>query len=168
MGDLAGDGLHAANTRLEGKMLFAYACAEGLQQDSGCILVLRFNLLTETGSAVTVSDVSASVYDPDTEEQSKAYISSVKDGGVFYGEAGTIPEALTTPWIPETPTPTPAPTEEPTPVPSPVSTEEPEEPAEQTANKYRVPALICGGVAALAIIAGAVLIIVRNKKGKYE
>ena len=159
MGDLSEEGLHAANTRLEGRMLFAYACAEGLQKDSGCILVLQFQPLTQTGSAVTVSDVSASVYDPETDVQSKIYITSVEDGGVYLGEDGAVPEAVATPWIPETPTPSPAPTAEPSAVPSPV----PEEPQQPDTNKYRVPALICCIIAVVAIIVGAVLIISRKK-----
>lgn len=120
VGELLAGGLTAVNTDTAGLVVFAFASAEGLTED-GAALMLTFDVLTEAGSAVVLTDVLASTVDADL-VQHKAYV-TLENGGVAVGEDGQVPDPVVTPWPVETPTPTPAPT--PTPTPTPAPTEAP-------------------------------------------
>ncbi|MDO4492882.1 MAG: cohesin domain-containing protein [Clostridia bacterium] len=127
---LNNDGLYVINDDDEGLVAFAYANAQGLTQAGGEALRLTFSQFNDHGSAIVLSKVFSSRYDPKTDIQTKV-LTDVRDGGVSVGEGGTIPAPVTTPWAVETPVPTPAPTPAPTPeptatpVPTPVPTPEP-------------------------------------------
>ena len=107
VGEPFAGGLTAVNTDTAGLVVFAFASAEGLAED-GVALTLTFDVLTETGSAVVLTDVLASTVDAGL-VQHKAYV-TLENGGVAVGEGGQVPEPVVTPWPVETPTPTPTPT----------------------------------------------------------
>ncbi len=110
------------NTDEPGTIVFAFASAEGLTQD-GVILTLTFEVLSETGSAILLTDVLITTVDAAL-LQHKAFV-TLENGGVAVGEEGQVPAPLVTPWPVETPTPTPTPTPSPTPTPTPAPTPSP-------------------------------------------
>ncbi len=92
------------------------ACADklGLTGD-GTLLIVRFLALSNAGSALTATSGIITRVDADY-NQTNAYI-ALESGGVSIG-AGAVPEALVTPWIPETPVPTATPEPSATPEPA--------------------------------------------------
>ena len=168
---LLDEGLHVLNTEKSGLLILAFASAEGLRADKGTLLELNFTLVNEAGSAVTVSDVLATRYDKESGVQSKAYV-TLQDGGITFREDGTMPEAVVTPWIAETPAPTPEPTPEPTEVP--VSVTETAETSDKTPEKTEkktggIPIfLLLPGIAAVLLFAIAAWLIVSDRKKKRE
>jgi len=94
-----------------GRIRIACADALGLKGD-GTLLTIRFTALSNNGSALAVTNGIITRVDADY-QQTNAYV-SYENGGVSIG-GGIVPEALVTPWIPETPVPTATP--EPTPEP---------------------------------------------------
>ena len=92
---LAG-GVAVSNIDEAGVIVFAFASAAGVRED-GTMLTLQFEVLRETGSAVVLTDVLATVVDGML-VQKKAYV-TVENGGVAVGESGQVPEP--TPLLPE-------------------------------------------------------------------
>ena len=173
-GDLLSGGLHVLNTETSGLLILAFASAEGLRQNEGTLIDLKFTLVNEAGSALTVTEVLATRYDAEANLQSKAYV-TVEDGGVTFASDGTLPAAVITPWPVETPAPTPEPTPEPTAVPvSAPSTEMPaaeQQQAESAAQKKTggTPLiLILMAAAALTLFGIAAWLIVSDRKKKKE
>ncbi|MEA4871164.1 hypothetical protein SDC9_96216 [bioreactor metagenome] len=101
-----------------GRVRVACASALGLKEP-GALLTLRFALVSESGSAVTVTSAVVTRVDSDY-NQSESLV-TVENGGVTLGSA-PLPAAKVTPWIPATPTPSPSPTPTPTPNPTPAPT----------------------------------------------
>ncbi len=97
-----------ANTDESGRIRVACACASGLAND-GTLMTIRFKILTETGSALTLTSGIITRID-EAYVQSEAYV-TLENGGVTVGGAA-VPEPLVTPWVPATPVPTPSPTPE--------------------------------------------------------
>ena len=91
--------------------------AFGASRD-GEIFRIEFEVLSEKGSAITLSDVIATQVDEEY-HQFPAYV-SIEDGGISV-DGKPIPEPKTTPWIAPTPIPTPTPEPAPTSVPEPVA-----------------------------------------------
>jgi len=173
-GDLLSGGLHVLNTETSGLLILAFASAEGLRQNEGTLIDLKFTLVNEAGSALTVTEVLATRYDAEANLQSKAYV-TVEDGGVTFASDGTLPAAVITPWPVETPAPTPEPTPEPTAAPvSAPSTEMPaaeQQQAESAAKKKTggTPlVLILMAAAALTLFRIAAWLIVSDRKKKKE
>lgn len=113
------------NIEIPGRVLIACARALGFTGD-GTILTLRFKILSEKGSALTITthmkaefigkEVSRVDETDPNYTQSFSYV-RVENGGVGVNDA-PIPEPIITPWIPETPVPSPTPTPSPTPAPT--------------------------------------------------
>lgn len=120
VGEALAGGIAISNTETAGVVGFAFACADGLSAD-GTLVTLTFEVLSQTGSAVVLTDVLATTVDA-ARVQHKAYV-TLQNGGVAVGEGAAVPEPVVTPWPVETPVPTPAPTPAPTatPIPSPTS-----------------------------------------------
>lgn len=118
VGEALAGGIAISNTETAGVVGFAFACADGLSAD-GTLVTLTFEVLSQTGSAVVLTDVLATTVDA-ARVQHKAYV-TLQNGGVAVGEGAAVPEPVVTPWPVETPVPTPAPTPAPTatPIPSP-------------------------------------------------
>lgn len=156
------------NTKEAGRVRLAAACAFGLDNENGNVIVLHCKLNGESGSAVTITDAIVSTVGADY-VQSPAYVSIV-DGGVSVG-GGALPPSAVTPWIPETPpppeTPTPVPTEEPAPAvldtPAPVMTPEPEAVLEK---KPSMLPYAIAGVLAVLLAAGIVILLVSSSNKK--
>lgn len=100
------------NADESGRIRIACADALGLKGD-GTLLTIRFTALSNNGSALAVTNGIITRVDADY-QQTSAYV-SFENGGVSIG-GGIVPEALVTPWVPETPQPTATP--EPTPEPA--------------------------------------------------
>ena len=167
-GDILESGISEFNTYDPGVVRFAFACAYGLEKDSGTAVSLVFRLTRDSGSAVSVSDGMAWRYDR-TDGESKAYL-VLKDGGISTDVSGGIPDPVNTPWIPETPTPSPSPT--PSPTPGPTETPEPTKKpifspddvdGRKTLLKYAAAVLIL-----ILIILGVVLIVLKKKDSDYD
>ena len=161
-GDLFAAQYTVINADVPGLIRVACASALGLE-GAGTLMTLRFQVASDTGSAVTVSSGVVTRVDADY-NQSTAFV-SILDGGVSVG-ASALPTLAVTPWIPATPVPTPSPTPEATAEPEPTqapSTTSPEivAPPEGglTASVYYV-----GGGLLLAIVVLAVLILARKNK----
>lgn len=167
VGEPFAGGLTAVNTDTAGLVVFAFASAEGLAED-GVALTLTFDVLTETGSAVVLTDVLASTVDAGL-VQHKAYV-TLENGGVAVGEGGQVPEPVVTPWPVETPTPTPTPTPPPTPTPvpteapTPVPTPAPWTP--QGGAQADLLVLGLGGLLLVALVALLILLAVRRTTAK--
>ena len=127
---LENNGLYVINTDEEGLVALAYASADGLARTMGDVLTLTFKPYNDYGSALTLSGVYASRYN-ERDGQSKAYV-AVEDGGVCFGQNGSVPEPVITPWPVETPIPTPSPTPSPTPLPTAAPSPTPEPTPEPT------------------------------------
>lgn len=110
-----------SNSDTPGYISIACACRDGLE-GSGTLLTVRFEVLSETGSALTVTTHKSGEYAEEVisyiDEDYNQYFSyvAVENGSVTVG-ALEAPEPLVTPWIPVTPVPTPSPTPEATEVP---------------------------------------------------
>lgn len=93
-----------------GVVSLACACAQGLEDD-GTLITIRFKILSDTGSALTVTSHiggrEVTYIDADI-NQLTAYL-LIENGGVSVG-AGSVPLPAVTPWIPDSPLPTPSPT----------------------------------------------------------
>ena len=140
----------------------------GVRED-GTMLTLQFEVLRETGSAVVLTDVLATVVDGML-VQKKAYV-TVENGGVAVGESGQVPEPIVTPWPVETPTPTPSPTPEPTPTPVPTAapTPEPTPLLPETGDGTNGWILLLGGVLLLGwLILLALLAVRRGRERKRK
>ena len=109
-GDLFPVEYFITNSAESGVVRLACACALGLEND-GTLLTIRFKILADTGSALTVTSRlgGREVTYIDAEiNQLTAYL-SIENGGVSVG-AGSVPLPVVTPWIPDSPLPTPSPT----------------------------------------------------------
>lgn len=106
VGEALAGGIAISNTETAGVVGFAFACADGLSAD-GTLVTLTFEVLSQTGSAVVLTDVLATTVDA-ARVQHKAYV-TLQNGGVAVGEGAAVPEPVVTPWPVETPVPTPAP-----------------------------------------------------------
>lgn len=150
-------GIAVINTETEGLVQFAFACAYGLETN-GDILTLEFEILSKSGSMITVSEVLATKVDADL-VQYKAYL-EIMDGGVQVNEAA-LPLPVATHWTPETPTPAPTATPQSSQAPN-VHTE--------TASQEKISRNQTG-IAVLAAMVGTllimlVLLIVKKQKRK--
>lgn len=158
-----------SNASEAGVIHVACACALGLEED-GTLLTVRFEILSETGSAVTVTSHLSEkeiTYIDDDYNQYSAYI-ELENGGVSIA-AGTIPEPLLTPWTPVTPTPAPTDTPAPTEIPqieTQQQTDGPEATPEKTGSLSDVDPVayyVVGGLVGLLVILIAVSLGVRKK-----
>jgi len=158
-----------SNASEAGVIHVACACALGLDED-GTLLTVRFKILSETGSAVTVtthlSEKEITYIDGDYNQYS-AYV-ELENGGVCVA-AGIIPEPLLTPWTPVTPTPVPTDTPAPTEIPQ-IETQqqsaEPEatpEPAGSLSDIDPVAYYVVGGLVGVLVILIVVSLSVRKK-----
>jgi len=158
-GDILDDALAVTNTDNLGMVVFAFASRDGLTAD-GTAITLTFEVLTDVGSAVTVTDVQATTVDGNF-EQHKAFV-AVTDGGVAIGE-GSVPAPVVTPWIAETPTPEPTATPAPTPEATAVPTATPV-PVEAQRERNLLPVLlpVLGGVLLIAL--GVLLFVLKKRE----
>ena len=166
-GDLFAAQYTVINADTPGRIRVACASALGLS-GSGTLMTLRFRLLGDAGSAVTISNGIITRVDADY-NQTPALI-AITDGGITVGTA-PLPAPVVTPWVPATPIPSPTPT--PIASPSPVSTGEgaetqattsPEvisQPAALSATVYYV-----GGGLLLAVVVLAIIVVVSRKKDR--
>ena len=161
-GDLFAAQYTVVNADVPGRVRVACASALGLE-NAGTLLTLRFRLLTETGSAVTITSGIITRVDADY-NQSTAYV-AITNGGVTVG-ASTLPAPAVTPWVPATPVPTPSPTPEATATPEPTQAPESASPeivappaAGPTALVYYV-----GGGLLLAVVALVAIILLRRNR----
>lgn len=165
-GDLTEDGYCAYNPDEEGVIRFAFACRDGLVNDSGTMLTVVLTPINDHGTVLTITDVLSSRYDKDTDTQTKAYV-TIENGGISVGN-NDIPEARITPWIPETPTPSPEPTPEPTPVPTQaptaIVTETPEPEEETVSSGPNMKILLPAVAGALVLLIIALLIVLLKKR----
>ena len=150
------------------------ACADklGLAGD-GTLLTVRFLALSDAGSALTATSGIITRVDADY-VQTNAYV-ALESGGISIG-AGAVPEALVTPWIPETPVPTATP--EPSDTPQPVeeaasvvsSAPEVQLPAESAATTEVEPIayVVVGVLFALLIVLITVSVIRRRNQAEAE
>jgi hypothetical protein len=162
-----------ANTAESGVVRVACACALGLEGD-GTLLTIRFKILTETGSALTVTSRlggSEVTYIDADFNQLTAYL-SLENGGVSVG-AGSVPSAAVTPWVPVSPSPTPSPTPTATPEPTVTPTEQaqaatpaPEAPAASGMDPFAY--YIIGGLIVLILIVVVATAVHRRKEHELE
>jgi len=120
-GDLFPAEYCVSNSDTPGTVSIACACRDGLD-GSGTLLTVRFEILNDTGSALTVTTHKSGEYAEEVvsyiDEDYNQYFSyvSLENGSVTVGSA-LAPDPLVTPWVPATPVPTPSPTPEATEVP---------------------------------------------------
>ncbi len=161
-GDLFAAEYTVINADVPGRIRVACAGALGLE-GAGTLMTLRFRLLSDAGSVVSITSGIVTRVDADY-RQSAAYV-TISDGGVTAGGA-PLPQAVVTPWVPATPEPTPTPEPTATATPSPAATENP---APQTAASlakslpaaaYYVGGGLLGAIAVLAVI----LVLLRKKR----
>ncbi len=159
-GDLFAAQYTVANSDMSGRVRIACASALGLE-GAGTLLTLRFRVLSDTGSAVNITNGIVTRVDADY-NQTIAYV-SITDGGVTIGEAA-LPAPVATPWVPATPVPTPSPTPEPTATPEATVTPEAASPevVEPSANGLPTAVYYVGGGLLLAVIILVVLLISRR------
>jgi hypothetical protein len=121
-GDLFPAEYCVSNVDTPGYISIACACRDGLA-GSGTLLTVRFEILSETGSALTVTTHKSGEHAEDVvsyiDNDYNQYFSyvAVENGSVTVGSA-EAPEPLVTPWIPATPVPTPSPSPAATEVPA--------------------------------------------------
>lgn len=157
------------NTNEAGRVRLATACAFGLDNASGTVILLHCKLTGNAGSAITLSDVRATTVGAEY-MQSRAYV-GITDGGVTVG-GGALPQSIVTPFIPETPVPpatfTPVPTDAPTPeiveTPVPAAADTPEPAPEQ--EKTSMLPYVLAGVIAILLAAGIVILLVSSSNKK--
>ncbi len=137
----------------------------------GELFEVSFQILSDSGSAITLSDVVATQVDADY-HQFPAYV-SIEDGGVSVS-GKPLPEPKVTPWIAPTPIPTPTPEVTPTPVPEPIAlpqetlvpspTPEPEMEAEN--EQHLMGNLAVAGLCLIVAVIIAGVIIADHRKQK--
>lgn len=162
-----------ANTAESGVVRVACACALGLEGD-GTLLTIHFKILTEAGSALTVTSRlggSEVTYIDADFNQLTAYL-SLENGGVSVG-TGSVPNPIVTPWVPVSPSPTPSPTPTATPEPTATPTEQaqaatpaPEAPAASGMDPFAY--YIIGGLIVLILIVVVVTAVHRRKQHELE
>ena len=138
----------------------------------GEILEISFRILSETGSAITFSDVVATWVDDDY-YQIPAYV-MIENGGVSVN-GHPLPEPKTTPWIAPTPVPTPTPEPTPTAVPEPIAlpqdTPEPDltpepEPGPEETERNLIGYLAVAGLSLTVACVIIVVILMDHRKQK--
>ena len=157
-----------ANTKEAGRVRIAAACAFGLDNENGDVVVLHIKLNGESGSAVTITDAIVTTVGADY-AQFPAYVEIV-DGGVAVG-GGALPASAVTPWIPETPVPPATPTLTPTEAPAPavIDTPEPVTTPEPEATPEKKPSMLpyaIAGVLTVLLAAGIVILLVSSSNKK--
>lgn len=166
-GDLFTAQYTVINADEPGRIRVACASALGLT-GAGTLMTLRFRLLTDTGSAVTISNGIITRVDADY-NQTPAFI-AITDGGITLGTA-PMPAPAVTPWVPATPVPSPSPT--PAPTPSPTATSEFSMPQETTSPEIVAPPTttltatvyyIGGGLLLIIVVLATILLLSRRKK----
>ncbi len=166
-GDLFAAQYTVANSDVPGRIRIACASALGLE-GAGTLLTLRFRLLSETGSAVSITSGIVTRVDADY-NQTKAYV-AIKDGGITAGSAA-LPAPAVTPWVPATPVPTPSPTPEITATPEVTAAPESAAPAAETAQPVSISSVnpmvlyIGGGLLLAVVILVVVLLSRKGRKG---
>ncbi len=167
-GDLFPAEYTVSNIDEPGRVRIACASALGLG-DSGTLLTLRFRVLSDAGSAITITSGIVTRVDA-AYVQSEAYV-SIEDGGVSVGGAA-LPASIATPWIPATPIPSPTPTPSPTPSATPEPTASPAATATQTLSPLQsipLKAIIAAGaLLLLAIVLIFSLVAAKRKKRGQE
>jgi len=163
-GDLFSAEYTVANADVPGRIRIACASALGLE-GKGTLLTLRFQLLSDAGSAVTITSGIVTRVDADY-NQSAAYV-SISDGGVSVGSA-PVPQSAVTPWIPVSPTPSPSPTPEVTATPEASASTTIASPEIVSPPATRLTATIyyVGGGLLLAVVALIILLILRKNKDR--
>jgi hypothetical protein len=179
-GDLFPAEYCVSNADTPGYVSIACACRDGLE-GSGTLLTVRFEILNETGSALTVTTHKSGEY----AEQVVSYIDadynqyfsyvSVENGSVTVGSA-EAPEPLVTPWIPATPVPTPTAVPEATDVPlasvqsdeTETTTPEPSAESRSIADVDPIAYIVVGGLFVVLIILIVITVTNRRKAGKND
>jgi len=160
------------NPDVPGCVRVAAASAYGLSAD-GAMLTITFLVLTDAGSAITLTDVEISRVKEDyTQDKIRDldFFMIKTDGGVTVAGMA-LPMPLVTPWLAPTPPPTPEPTPEPTEEPAPVLTADssmvtPQPSAPQSPNKQSLLRYILIAVIILFMIAIIVIIYSTIQKRK--
>ncbi len=146
-GDLFAAQFTVTNADEPGRIRVACAGALGLE-GPGTLLTVRFRVLSDTGSAITVTSGIVTLVDADY-NQSESYV-AVENGGVSVNDAA-LPEAVVTPWAPATPVPSPSPT--------PVSTRAPETAQPEPSATAQTPATTAGDIPPIAYYVGGGLLL---------
>ncbi len=165
-GDLFAAQYTVVNTDVPGCIRTACASALGLT-GAGTLMTLRFRLLSDAGSAVTISNGIITRVDADY-NQTPTFI-AITDGGITLGTA-PLPAPAVTPWVPATPIPTPSPTTAPTP--KPTATSELSEPQETTSpeivaaptTSLTASVYYVGGGLLLTVVVLAAVVLLKRKK----
>jgi hypothetical protein len=166
-GDLFAAQYTIANSDVPGRVRIACASALGLE-GAGTLLTLRFRVLTDAGSAASITSGIVTRVDADY-NQTKSYV-AIQDGGITVGSA-SLPAPAVTPWVPATPVPTPSPTTEITATPdvtaAPASAAPAVEPAapSQLSDLNPILLYVGGGLLLAAVILVVVLLSRKNRKG---
>jgi hypothetical protein len=166
-GDLFAAQYTIANSDVPGRVRIACASALGLE-GAGTLLTLRFRVLTDTGSAVSITSGIVTRVDADY-NQTKSYV-AVQDGGVTVGTA-SLPAPAVTPWVPATPVPTPSPTPVITSTPEVTAAPESAAPVAETSAPIGISGLnpivlyVGGGLLLVAVILVVVLLSRKGRKG---
>lgn len=163
-----------SNSDTAGYISVACCCALGLE-GPGTLLTVRFKILSDAGSALTVTTHKSGEYAEEVvsyiDEDYKQYFSYVtlENGSVTVGSS-TAPDPLVTPWIPATPIPTPSPSPEPTEVPvAGMQTYEDEPASSDTTDATRssevdpVAYIVVGGLFVVLVVLIAVTVSRRRK-----
>lgn len=163
-GDLFAAEYTVINADAPGRIRVACASALGLTS-AGTLMTLRFRLLTDTGSAVTVSNGIITRVDADY-NQSTAFI-AITDGGIAVGSA-PLPAPAVTPWVPATPIPSPSPSPTPGPTATPASalpleTTSPEIVAPPTTTLTATIYYVGGGLLLAVVILATIVLLSRKK-----
>lgn len=164
-GDLFAAQYTIVNATEPGRIRVACASALGLG-GAGTLFTIRFRLLSDTGSAVSVTSGTVTRVDAEY-EQSDAFV-SIENGGITLGTAA-LPSPAVTPWVPATPVPTPSPTPEVTAAPETTAqasataslSPSPEQITQLNPNLYYVG----GGLLLVLIVLIIVLLSRKNKRG---
>ena len=150
------------NTDVPGRIRVACASALGLE-GAGTLMTLRFQVLSDTGSAVTVSSGIVTRVD-EAYNQSTALV-SIADGGVAIGTA-PLPAPVVTPWVPATPVPSPTPTPEVTATPEITQAQNLTSPEIVAPPTERLTASVyyVGGGLMLAVVALSILVMAKRNR----
>lgn len=150
------------NTDVPGRIRVACASALGLE-GAGTLMTLRFQVLSDTGSAVTVSSGIVTRVD-EAYNQSTALV-SIADGGVAIGTA-PLPAPVVTPWVPATPVPSPTPTPEVTATPEITQAQNLTSPEIVAPPTERLTASVyyVGGGLLLAVVALSILVMAKRNR----
>jgi len=161
-GDLFTAQYTVINADVPGRIRVACASALGLE-GAGTLMTLRFRVLSDTGSAVTVS--SGIVTRVDEEYNQSTALVSITDGGIAIGTA-PLPAPAVTPWIPATPVPSPSPTPEVTATPEITQAPDLASPEIVTPPAVRLTTSVyyVGGGLLLAVVALSVLVLAKKNK----